>query len=1212
MAQRPKIIDLTKSMVITDPNAFPENLRGTEAEDSPDRPIPILAYEGWNVLPTSYGYKSYFGLTSTLNIDALPDPRCDYLLVFQNSSFQNILVALCETGIYLCRPNTAGADWNHILTYAAPASGIHYEWTWTIIENKLYLYQQGRAHYHYIDPTDVGLAIHEQTPTFLTMSGQMGIFNANGRLGFWDSANSVSWSDLFDFQDFTPSVQTLVGNTIFSALVGRIVTIKSLGEGFVIYATKSIVSVQYTNTGTLLWEPSLVSDKAGIAYPRQVCVAQTDKDHYVYCNGMLYRLGSFSVVKKSHDFEPIFTAEMDFLRKNRDPIYLDCLGARYVFFSLISDTYINGLTTFEQQTVDPLTITLYVNNDEWDGTFSILPTVIPGNVIIYLIGNILEDPGSAPGMLHKSPTQAEFWTPRYVAVVDNMSDKIYSVLDRNVSNVALADAGLATTAEAIPTLTGAQFLTYADDMNTQNVSPTSTTHWYSTQHTISNARPAFKNGIPYAERPLNCLELLAMQYHEWEELAVRQAANIAALRSIGEIQRTVTTETIVGTMPADPADVITYDDGTTSMITGEGNNKILWNGDEVVARKYFQRAYTPSRKKTVQVHYSAGGSGVSFYKVVNLQVYFHFQQVDFHYVDFRVSAAVAVSTTTLWPDICTQLVARLNSANITARSMYQTVGGTYGGSYLDVSEVTFSVVSSSHDPQTFVLGISMRIIRRDKFNAVIYNEVVTATLDMLTNTQLTGANGNFTNGPFSVYTTSFNGMRVPAVSAFTVDASDQEVVIRESYTIDTQTVYNDIDQTRSLGTLGRVFDFISVLPYGTDPLVGRVSRLTSHVTSTQVFGAYIPAFVISSNSNPIFYKYTGYTFPTDDRVSSINLLDSFQPATSFAAYSRTLVASELTPYTKTTTTIYESDTTNETYTNGQYGYAEARFTLSHWDHYRVEDDGSYTLLETTVPAPTTPLAFDNAYPSYSNTAPITFVEKEGEVTAEKGGWFPLNSTIGKLGPFTTSYSVNVFVEPPSVVPGYDLEGLNTIFPTATFDVPGATFLLQDGSPAPIYPDFVGAVVYDLHLKKWTKFKGSYRQLVEVVPVNQLESGAISYDQFGMDAGILSSTGVIKIFTEDSSSDNNIRYGKIGYYRLGFTQFLEARIHFSKPSTGTITLDSSIDGISLDPSLSYSESFTSALSHVFQIAERARWFTISISGDYDLQFLEFRANISGTR
>jgi hypothetical protein len=45
------------------------------------------------------------------------------------------------------------------------------------------------------------------------------------------------------------------------------------------------------------------------------------------------------------------------------------------------------------------------------------------------------------------------------------------------------------------------------------------------------------------------------------------------------------------------------------------------------------------------------------------------------------------------------------------------------------------------------------------------------------------------------------------------------------------------------------------------------------------------------------------------------------------------------------------------------------------------------------------------------------------------------------------------------------------------------------------------------LKKWGKFKGQFKQLIEYSPINKIDEGTITYDNFGMDVG---STCTIKL------------------------------------------------------------------------------------------------------
>ena len=74
MAQQAKYIDITHfcTYLPIDPITLPENSQATTGEDAPEQKIPVIPYEGYNFMPTSVGYRSYFGANSQLNVDDLP------------------------------------------------------------------------------------------------------------------------------------------------------------------------------------------------------------------------------------------------------------------------------------------------------------------------------------------------------------------------------------------------------------------------------------------------------------------------------------------------------------------------------------------------------------------------------------------------------------------------------------------------------------------------------------------------------------------------------------------------------------------------------------------------------------------------------------------------------------------------------------------------------------------------------------------------------------------------------------------------------------------------------------------------------------------------------------------------------------------------------------------------------------------------------------
>lgn len=343
--QSAKFIDVTKSFIPIDPMAFPESLHTTGRDEAPETRIPASAYQGYNFLPTSYGYKSYFGTNGSIGVDAITS-RADFVFTFQTETFENLLIALCEDGIWIKNGGTAGA-WTHAKVIVPPVDPeVHFEWTYVIISDVLYCYQRGQAQFQKIASlaTTPYYTLTDVTPTFLNMAGQVGIFRAGGMLGFWDTADSVSWSNLDDTGDFVPSIETLAGNVTFSDVNGRIVTILPHGEGFMIYASKSIVYIQEALEGTFEWKPKVVLSNSGIAYPQECCYGVPDTVHFAYTNTGLYKIDSARA-------EIIVPEVTDFLKTSKTPLYVRILQGRYLFLQTIDPDYLNGLVQFSDEEV---------------------------------------------------------------------------------------------------------------------------------------------------------------------------------------------------------------------------------------------------------------------------------------------------------------------------------------------------------------------------------------------------------------------------------------------------------------------------------------------------------------------------------------------------------------------------------------------------------------------------------------------------------------------------------------------------------------------------------------------------------------------------------------------------------------------------------------------------------------------------------------------
>ena len=158
---------------------------------------------------------------------------------------------------------------------------------------------------------------------------------------------------------------------------------------------------------------------------------------------------------------------------------------------------------------------------------------------------------------------------------------------------------------------------------------------------------------------------------------------------------------------------------------------------------------------------------------------------------------------------------------------------------------------------------------------------------------------------------------------------------------------------------------------------------------------------------------------------------------------------------------------------------------------------------------------------------------------------------------------------------------------------------------------MGAFVYDLALKKWGKFKGQFKQLIEYSPCNHTDEKIITYDNFGMDAGILDTSGYLRLF-DLNPSESLAKWGKIGYFRAGYTRSLGITVHFRLPSTCTIKLEHSLDGRAINSDLTEETTVTSALSATFDVDVVGKWFNIVLAGQFDVQYIEFRAYPQGNR
>lgn len=491
--QTTRKIPTTLSFIPADPNALPENYlvspRASGESTAGENP-PIVPYEGYNFMPTSYGYKSYFGTTAELDIDSIP-ARVDEIFIIQTNTFENILVALTESGIWTKKGTEAG-QWVQEVVMALPTAGEKLEWSHCVLANQIFCYRQAGAQYYtynlldtykqgftpnpivivpniptivqvtrtigiiamplglynirtafidangivspaspertiilvnsnignftldssipssvgltgyrvYIDydgvdfdgnPTHIGIlqevffpldtrnridstiirdfrqststynfatidytnpiqidvpaySFFGVTPTFLNMEGQLGIFKAGSRLAFWDSENAIALGSIDVFNDFTPNIKTKSSIAIFQEITGRIINVLSSGDGFVIYSSKSIISIARDNS-TLGFNPTVVVKNTGISFRRECCTGASDLTHFAYTPSGLWQISQ-------GQGQVIVPEVTDFLKESKEPVYLKLIGSRFLFIEMLDDRYANGLVSFRTALTD--------------------------------------------------------------------------------------------------------------------------------------------------------------------------------------------------------------------------------------------------------------------------------------------------------------------------------------------------------------------------------------------------------------------------------------------------------------------------------------------------------------------------------------------------------------------------------------------------------------------------------------------------------------------------------------------------------------------------------------------------------------------------------------------------------------------------------------------------------------------------------------------
>lgn len=600
MAQRAQLIDVTKSYLPISPDSLLENLINTDREDGEEKAPPIVAYDGYNFLPTPQGYRSYFGIESKLDISSLSS-RAQFIISFQLPTYQTRLIALCEDGIWLANAGSLAAPWTHAVTITFDVAVLK-EWSYCIIENILYMYSAGGSLVYKTNITGLlELEILSFTPSFLNMAGQLGIFKAGTRLGFWDSANSVSWSSNLDLTDFTPSLENLAGNTIFGDIIGRVITVKGHKDGFIVYSTRSIVGVGFSFQGNLLWEGKKIMDSTGISYSRAVTVGQNDGEHFVYSTSGIYRIGEYTSITNSFQIDPLATDFYDYIRETRYPVYLDMIAGRYLFFHIVDVNYVYSGISF--QYVAGTDQVLLIGGKPWTLDPLALPPIMSGNAVAAAMNQIVTFG------FQTFPNKKARWNLDFSITQPGT--------DSPLTRISNPTGPFSRAAEVLGFNSADILSTYIEGTTLPTeLAPTASIDSDSFRYFLGS-KPVYPATISGA-MSTDMIETIQKQIYDWKLFQKHQGLAATNIAPLTKTKPVVPGASIIGytglsvVQPVPPP--LIEDTVVGDYRTGEGNLEFQMDfpTNSLYLRKYFQRKFTVTRRKTtVYTHRTDTGAGVS-------------------------------------------------------------------------------------------------------------------------------------------------------------------------------------------------------------------------------------------------------------------------------------------------------------------------------------------------------------------------------------------------------------------------------------------------------------------------------------------------------------------------------------------------------------------------------------------------------------------------
>lgn len=1157
------IIKVADSLIPLPPEAFPKNLSRTVREDSPESMFPILAYDGQNILPTPWGYRSYFATNEKLLQASvarlLTNVKCENIFWYQSVNLDNVLVALASDGIYITNTDIDTA-WIKVVDLAAFDTDplVRNQWTFCTINNYTYIYMQGiDAFYGLVDParyaeaatpsviTDAtvtqvaehwNVGVIKYIPNFLNMSGQIGIFKAGNRLGFWDSDGSVSWSSALFVEDMKPSVTTLAGFSKFVDVIGTITKIVQHGDGFIIYCTRSIVGVSNNVNEKSKFSGRSILSTTGVLTDRQIVVAQPDSVHYALTSSGLYTIRNYAP-------EVLATDIIDGLVEYNNYLSLDYIDGRYLFINTING-WQGSVLEFAGTT-----------HSDFDGNEFVFPDVEYPN------------PEDAKALLEN---YIEGKNQLIQAAFDD-----YEPLDDPV-HVVPEGKPLLPCYDIRPfdsSWVGETF-TAVEDGDVDVESKISSGHVYVSNNSFIKAlftTPSYSlKSTEFDQAEEDAATVIQDTLTDIKEHFDYQSAWYDALLTSSKFIN-IPKQTQIG----GPLDIVeAYTDEEVDTISY--NNHINFNNFKVVVNECRTHLFI-DRYSRLDVR--AKFTGVEEYRAAVCTIFLNgWAELTWYYPipallleDFDKIALFAMMDQERLDEFKILFEAQISSG------FDPDVFTLTGMASKDTNNTVFPASEQLQVKRAYVLW---RILANDEDvvafapdGTVLEHDIILALKSWLTAMRLSDTVLVFTPAGYpeisllaEIHTTLF---------------SQNEVFSRVYFNGNYYSSQTTVWHVRSVTSGGnRTWTTTLINCSDLEVISAAQVRLSNFVTEAVLV---TDGFGKTSLTDPEIIDGTfAVGSPTDDdNIAKRNAMtgDEWLSGSGYVKENESR-----------TNVNWDAALKSAWYTDN--GHPTSTISLQRlvgtitYEYDLVSEDAEtiIDLLDMEISGwgyvPSGGFSFRKTHARHSST----------ECPLPGPAW-SVSSIPEEINPSFSDYDIN-----SNTVPPYQWEYPSTI------PLPVNYWLTQVGSAAPLYPLFTKSLIYDTQLEKWGISNMSFKAICAMAPVNRTDKTIAPKHDYGMIAAVLNEDGSVSTILP-KNTESEICYGKIGQYRLGKSTLSYLKCHFKEPFTGSIIVETSKDGRTVAIELTKAADFTNVKSAKFPFTLVGDWFNIKVRGDFTLSHIE---------